>query len=111
MSAPTPNLPLMDAVEAQIDAHPETWDQTVYRNDCGTAYCYAGWAVTLTLGEGEWLRGDFLFHQVAHARAASLLGLTRCEANALFCANNSREDIALVSKHIRERAAEQGAAS
>jgi hypothetical protein len=46
VTAPTPNAELAYAVLDQIDAHPETWNQAVY--DCGTAACFAGWAVRLS---------------------------------------------------------------
>lgn len=44
------NKQLADQVLAQIEAHPETWDQTDWRTqrDCGTAYCFAGWAVEMS---------------------------------------------------------------
>jgi hypothetical protein len=39
------------AVLDQIDAHPETWQQGSW--DCGTAACFAGWAVRLSGGTIE----------------------------------------------------------
>lgn len=43
-----PNVRLLQATLAQIEAHPETWNQSIpARGDCGTTYCAAGWAVTL----------------------------------------------------------------
>jgi hypothetical protein len=44
-----PNAALAYAVLDQIDAHPETWNQGTW--DCGTAACFAGWAVRLAGGE------------------------------------------------------------
>lgn len=43
-----PNAELAYAVLDQIDAHPETWNQGIW--DCGTAACFAGWAVRLSGG-------------------------------------------------------------
>lgn len=46
-------LALLDAAIAQIEAHPETWNQEVYR--CGTGMCVAGWICELA--GGRWLEG------------------------------------------------------
>lgn len=42
-----PNTDLFVAVLAQIEKHPETWDQMSYKNLCGTAHCFAGWVCVL----------------------------------------------------------------
>lgn len=43
------NVPLLRKVLEHITEHPEEWDQTVWARPtaCGTAYCVAGWAVTM----------------------------------------------------------------
>ncbi len=51
MTAPTPNAELAYMVLDQIDAHPETWNQGTW--DCGTAACFAGWAVRISGGVSE----------------------------------------------------------
>ncbi len=67
------NAALAYRVLDHIEAHPETWDQ---ENWCGTAQCFAGWAVALS-GEtpDDWqnvlVDGQLVF--VAD-RAAELLG-------------------------------------
>jgi hypothetical protein len=47
------NIELLDKIIAQIEAHPELWDQKTWArpadSGCGTAYCVAGWAAELTL--------------------------------------------------------------
>jgi hypothetical protein len=49
VTAPTtPNAELAYKILDQIDAHPETWNQGTW--DCGTAACFAGWAVRLSGG-------------------------------------------------------------
>lgn len=48
MTAPTPNAELAYKVLDHIDAHPESWDQNIW--DCGTAACFAGWAVRFSGG-------------------------------------------------------------
>lgn len=49
MSDLKPNAELAYRVLDQIDAHPKTWDQRTWarRTNCGTAFCFAGWAVVL----------------------------------------------------------------
>lgn len=32
----------------QIEMNPESWDQSVWHNTCGTKHCIAGWATTLS---------------------------------------------------------------
>jgi hypothetical protein len=53
VTAPTPNAELAYRVLDHIDAHPEQWNQGVYIGpaDCGTAACFAGWAVLLSGAE------------------------------------------------------------
>lgn len=50
MIAPTkPNAELAYAVLDHIDANPKQWNQAEWwiQTDCGTAACFAGWAVAL----------------------------------------------------------------
>jgi len=46
----SPNVPLLRQTMAQIEAHPEQWDQGSWTKEltCGTAYCFAGWAAVLS---------------------------------------------------------------
>jgi len=54
-SEPLPNVPLLRKVREHIEAHPEEWRQNDWRTvrDCGTAYCFAGWACQID--GGEWI--------------------------------------------------------
>lgn len=52
---PVPNVALLDATLAEVRKAArrkkgERWDQEVYRStdECGTAMCFAGWALTLS---------------------------------------------------------------
>lgn len=65
----TPNAALAHATLDQIDAHPEIWNQASW---CGTAKCFAGWAVELS-GERVTSWGEVNGVHVAE-RAAQLLG-------------------------------------
>jgi hypothetical protein len=78
------NDELFIAVLAQIEKHPETWDQGVWRSACGTSFCFAGWA--LHLSGIQWvapLRNEAMYRYVhtevgtrpAWAVAVELLGL------------------------------------
>lgn len=50
MTGLIPNAELAYRVLDHIDAHPEQWNQGVYigSKECGTAACFAGWAVLLS---------------------------------------------------------------
>lgn len=41
------NAELLRRTLAHIEANPGSWRQAIWRNDCGTAACFAGWAATL----------------------------------------------------------------
>ena len=60
-----PELPRK--IVAQIEAHPETWDQGSWHSSCGTKHCIAGWAVQLTP------QGRYIEKQFGTANAATLL--------------------------------------
>lgn len=51
-----PNAELAYRVLDHIDAHPEQWFQNdwAHKNECGTSYCFAGWAVLLAGRELIW---------------------------------------------------------
>lgn len=46
-----PNHDLFVRVLAQIEKHPETWNQQTYGHECETGRCFAGWTVTLEGGQ------------------------------------------------------------
>jgi hypothetical protein len=48
-----PNIELLEKTYAFIEAHPEHWQQTMWR--CKTGMCFAGWAAELA--GGKWLTG------------------------------------------------------
>jgi hypothetical protein len=63
MTSEGPNHDLFVKVLAQIEREPERWEQSTYSHngDCGTAYCFAGWAATLT--GGKWVSSTTLVPQ------------------------------------------------
>lgn len=113
MTAPTPNTELAYRVLDHIDAHPDQWDQARWwaaSPHCGTAGCFAGWAVQLSGGRME--RDDFAYIVVKSGlgeldgtyvpvAAASLLGLPMEEPSSegeaenlpLFHESNTRDDL------------------
>ena len=79
MTETTPNAELAWRVLDHIDAHPESWDQNVW--GCGTAACFAGWAVRLSGGviAGE-RNSDAEVVDTTDDSAHPLVGLTVEEA-------------------------------
>jgi hypothetical protein len=123
---PTPNLALLRKTFEQIKI-PKVWDQSTWmytteRSECGTAGCFAGWAVSLTG------RYELLFMEVAGCKAMFVdmvedldtgerdylatvaereLGLTEDEAEWLFDGRNSMGTIRQLCESIAERAGEK----
>lgn len=111
LTAPVPNQHLILWVLDAIDANPDRWDQTVYRETntgCGTSFCFAGWACELSgglwIGNGYFLvpdeyddpkqilwtvfRRDGVSHRVrgiaCSDRARRLCGLTPAQQHSIF---------------------------
>lgn len=101
------NVELMKQVMAKIDSLPELpdelgqdetlppgeyWDQADWSMtwDCGTAKCFAGWAVALEYGNDYDPR---LNGESYSAAAARLLGLSEWALTLLFSPSNSLEDL------------------
>lgn len=116
--ADTPNVDLLRRTLAHIETHPELWDQTRWRTEtenCGTAYCFAGWAATLDGGQwysddpgsacgddllavdedGEYVMAlkDGTLVTDIQARAERILGLTESQAEMLFYSLNTLDDL------------------
>jgi hypothetical protein len=123
VTVPTPNLPLLRRVLDHIDAYPELWKQRRWRHEtqCGTAYCFAGWAAQLD--GAEWLDSCRLktraddpaehVYRASHAgvivqrRAQRVLGLTYEEADELFDEDNARADVQRIAERVAARAEER----
>lgn len=109
------NIALLEQVMTQILDTPETWNQEKWF--CGTTACFAG-HTTLMSGcmaiydpedlddTGKPLPFASLTHVLTPDGAASpvweeaesLLGLDSGEANLLFCARNTMEDLQMIVK-------------
>lgn len=114
----SPNVALLKATLAHIKAHPETWEQSDWSTPtkCGTAYCFAGWAVLLGTGPSGQVDEDDEVPRKAlpnedeieehfddapasagyvHVAVAArhLLGLTHDDAEALFGGGNELADL------------------
>lgn len=98
---PVLNVDLLRQVMAQIEAHPETWNQGNWfrRSDCGTTACFAGWTCQLTGWEPVYEDEDMpvtghverkgaipALHPHVHEVAVKELGITVAEASRLFFA-------------------------
>jgi hypothetical protein len=111
----TPDLPLLRGVLDLIDRHPELWDQRWYVCPdplCGTTACVAGHALLMrgfTFSAHRFFRpdGTHVSSGLIGDEAASLLGLTRKEQEALFRPNASRADVQRVAERIAARAGGQ----
>lgn len=98
-----PNAQLAYRVLDVIDADPKAWDQNFWVKDCGTTFCFAGWALVLTghslkpADEGQWLDGYQVAGGEVRDRAARELGIYGDDggatALALFDGYNTREDL------------------
>lgn len=113
------NKELANRVLEQIEAHPETWDQSEWAcfsdNECGTSHCFAGWAVMLT-DPYELNRDEQAIRNRREVdiqgQAMSALGLNydflieseyRAVIHPLFNSNNSLEDLKrLVIEYSKE---------
>lgn len=102
----TPNAELAYRVLDHIDAHPEAWQQGLWVTDCGTAYCFAGWALTMTGhtlgpdGYGVRLDGQVVDGLKVRRAATAELAITEFEAAELFASSNDREDLGTIVSGI-----------
>jgi hypothetical protein len=110
------NIPKCEAVLDHITMNPESHDQTKWavRTECGTAGCFAGWAVMLDGGwELDWFDGNFVGQHTSfakrtghwagdliHEAAREILELTPQEANVLFYAGNTIDDLGRMVKNL-----------
>lgn len=115
---PTPDVELAERVLEQIETHPEQWRQGLWalRTDCGTAYCFAGWAVKLGLPQAEFLFGTATYTDAQavyvhvpgegagsiQAYAAEALGLGPDAADALFWGENTLDELRAYVRSLKE---------
>lgn len=104
-----PNTKLLKRTLNYIEAHPDEWDQKHWASwtQCGTAYCFAGWTVALAhpgaspdFSEGASPDGETTGYVVVDGEsvdieefATELLDLSGEQADALFCATNSLDEL------------------
>lgn len=99
-----PNAELAYKILDQIDAHPKRWVQNDWmtNTECGTAYCFAGWAVVLSGGTLEHRGYDVYVasgpEEIVEARvewaADQLLGIADITTDEdLYCGLNCRRDL------------------
>lgn len=90
------------------DSQGRYWDQSTWRDydECGTAMCFAGWAIELDPGysfNSHYVNGDILdyvdvtdpegFVLTVQQAAREILGLTPEQGTELFLGTNEIEDI------------------
>lgn len=108
----TLNVELLDRTLAHIEAHPEEWDQGAWR--CETGLCFAGTAAVLSgakwlhpLGhqQDHWVRGrGSQQSEPAAWRAQRLLGLDEDQADELFAAHNTLDDLRRIVADLKAAA-------
>jgi hypothetical protein len=106
----TPNAELAYRVLDRIDAEPYRWIQGDWatETDCGTAYCFAGWAVVLAGREPVWDYGECSYvaddrgvdegTQFIGDAAREALGVE--DTGSLFDGFNTREDLGRIVAEI-----------
>lgn len=95
------NIELLEKTMQFIKDNPEKHDQHTW---CGTAQCFAGWAVHLQGGrvvDEESAIVEVGWHR-DHVQdvAESLLGLDGWESGALFAGGNTLEELELMVKDL-----------
>lgn len=107
------NIAKLEAVLGQIKAHPEQHNQKFWakKTECGTSYCFAGWAVVLEGGYEIDLasRGPdgvkFAVTSSGRTRhicgiAKDILGLNMTDAMTLFHQANTVDDLERMVKNL-----------
>lgn len=138
------NNELLDKVMNKINEDPVHWNQSVWRTyglsddllkaigegydavhilevDCGTSFCFAGWAIQLSGEKVQWYDTDSLYaneedHDIiadiahdefgnyivdAEYRAERLLGIDSHTSGWLFNGGNTKEDLAYYVNQIK----------
>ena len=107
------NIDKLDAVLDHIRTHPEQHDQCCWMREdpnCGTAACFAGWAVTLAgwkmvVASRRSAMADTCVNEDGKKRviaglAREILGLDYGDSEVLFDAFNTVEDLELMAKDL-----------
>jgi len=114
---PAPNVKLLNRILDIIETDPDHWDQETWVTEtpCGTAYCFAGWAVhlngykfhpgwDLSLNTSDEVYKDNEKESIyIQDVAQEILGLTLLEATTLFSSWRTLDDIRAVVAHIIAR--------
>lgn len=110
----TANVPLLRQTMDHILAFPDLHKQLHWASvtDCGTAYCFAGWACVLSgLAADQKELEAYMFTcrlsdgESIEEKAQELLGIDDYTASELFFGRNSTADL----KHYVDEIAEHGA--
>jgi len=110
------NLPLFDKVMKLIELEPERWEQSTwaYKAECGTAFCFAGHVVNLTMPEDAYFPFSEFDRETARVVidgamnsistvAMRELGISAGEAVALFNGGNTMTDIRRIRDFLVEK--------
>jgi hypothetical protein len=108
------NKELLERTMQYIEDHPEEHDQTMWfvQTPCGTTACFAGWACVLSGLKPDFTiqapfnyRPDITYHvegtdEWVKPVAQKLLGLTHYDADTLFDASNTVEELKMYVKDL-----------
>lgn len=100
-----PNIELLEADIAYLEAHPEEHQQGIYINECGTAYCLAGYRALQEapkLGLRFTGYAEFSGRRDVHAFTIAMeaYGLDEDQAHWLFRGKNTIDDLKSIVKNI-----------
>lgn len=110
-----PNIELLEADIAYLEAHPEEHNQATWIDECGTAYCLAGYRALKEAAAHGWRRyesapafhvsrGDGACIRNARSIAMEAYGLDEVQAEDLFSPLNSIDDLKSMVKDIANQA-------
>lgn len=106
------NVELLNKTMTYIKDHPESWDQAywIINNYCGTVGCFAGWACMLSGADIKIPQKNAYYGTIqvngttrnVQDFAREVLGLDSAKSGALFCSDNSMEDLERMVKHLND---------
>ena len=114
-----PNFELVDKIFEEIERKPWKWDQKSFVkpggepiifgrqlsiNECGTTFCFAGFALLLTDNLDEFGLVEMAGHDRSDYESAAIeiLGITDAQADKIFYSYYSRADIEEFKQLVKE---------
>lgn len=100
-------------VVAAIEASPQQFDMRLFINECGTTFCFAGWALKLAGEDMDYWRSEYWKNSQEtrtppdsvtrmERKAAEWLGLTTEQAVSLFYFAGVGDDVEALKDYIEQ---------